>query len=246
MIPILVLYETTTRCSNHEYTAGLFLAVFEGCCAFFVLRGFAELAVPVRQSDLCSAAVPSELPNWAQPGEWREKYVPGLLLISVTYITMDTFGKNQGFPDWLSVSFPFSGVEMEGYNLLVTSTIEMAVVYRSESDNFIKISVVSLGFVHSDFITVVEKMAPGWAQNSVLLCLCVCMFLCVRVCVCVLRDVQERGLSRSECLSESDQWDAVLCALVIDLDFDGQKEVLLGTYGQVSAPLYRSTLLILL
>ncbi|XP_075958319.1 KICSTOR complex protein kaptin [Anarhichas minor] len=66
-------------------------------------------------------------------------------------------------------------VEMESYNLLVTSTIEMAVVYR---------------------------------------------------------DVQERGLSHSVCLSESDQWDAVICALVIDLDFDGQKEVLLGTYGQ--------------
>ncbi|XP_029029089.1 KICSTOR complex protein kaptin [Betta splendens] len=63
----------------------------------------------------------------------------------------------------------------EGYNLLVTSTIEMAVVYR---------------------------------------------------------DVQDCGLSRSMCLPESDQWDAVLCALVIDLDFDGQKEVLLGTYGQ--------------
>lgn len=64
---------------------------------------------------------------------------------------------------------------VEGYNLLVTSTIEMAVVYR---------------------------------------------------------DVQERGLSHLVCLSDSDQWDAVLCALVIDLDFDGQKEVLLGTYGQ--------------
>ncbi|KAM9847242.1 KICSTOR complex protein kaptin isoform 2-T2 [Aulostomus maculatus] len=66
-------------------------------------------------------------------------------------------------------------LEEESYHLLVTSTIEMAVVYR---------------------------------------------------------DVQEHGLSHSTCLSESDQWDAVLCALVIDLDFDGQKEVLLGTYGQ--------------
>ncbi|XP_049597613.1 KICSTOR complex protein kaptin [Syngnathus scovelli] len=64
---------------------------------------------------------------------------------------------------------------VEGYNLLVTSTIEMAVVYRN---------------------------------------------------------VHERGLSHSLCLADSDQWDAVLCALVIDLDFDGQKEVLLGTYGQ--------------
>uniref|UniRef100_A0A669C217 Kaptin (actin binding protein) n=1 Tax=Oreochromis niloticus TaxID=8128 RepID=A0A669C217_ORENI len=76
--------------------------------------------------------------------------------------------------------FPLSfqteaGVEMESYNLLVTSTIEMAVVYR---------------------------------------------------------DVQKHGLSQSTCLLESDQWDAVVCALVIDLDFDGQKEVLLGTYGQ--------------
>lgn len=48
----------------------------------------------------------------------------------------------------------------------------------------------------------------------------------------VYRDVQDQGLSSPVCLLESDQWDAVLCALVIDLDFDGQKEVLLGTYGQ--------------
>ncbi|XP_077596921.1 KICSTOR complex protein kaptin [Stigmatopora nigra] len=67
------------------------------------------------------------------------------------------------------------GSDSEGYNLLVTSTIEMAVVYRN---------------------------------------------------------VQDKGLSQSLFLAESDQWDAVLCALVIDLDFDGQKEVLLGTYGQ--------------
>lgn len=67
------------------------------------------------------------------------------------------------------------GEETGRYNLLVTSTIEMAVIYR---------------------------------------------------------DVQEHGLTHSTCLIESDQWDAVLSALVIDLDFDGQKEVLLGTYGQ--------------
>ncbi|KAG5273583.1 hypothetical protein AALO_G00152970 [Alosa alosa] len=65
--------------------------------------------------------------------------------------------------------------QTEGYNLLVTSTIEVAVVYR---------------------------------------------------------DVEVCGMSKPCCLAESDQCDAVLCALVIDLDFDGQKEVLLGTYGQ--------------
>ncbi|CAL8364339.1 unnamed protein product [Lota lota] len=67
------------------------------------------------------------------------------------------------------------GEEMGTYNLLVTSTIETAIVYR---------------------------------------------------------DIQEHGMSHPVFLLESDQWDAVLCALVVDLDFDGQKEVLIGTYGQ--------------
>ncbi|XP_056602226.1 KICSTOR complex protein kaptin isoform X2 [Triplophysa dalaica] len=48
----------------------------------------------------------------------------------------------------------------------------------------------------------------------------------------VYRDVKKYGLSRQLCLAESDQCDAVLCALVVDLDFDGQHELLLGTYGQ--------------
>ncbi|KAK0150563.1 KICSTOR complex protein kaptin [Merluccius polli] len=69
----------------------------------------------------------------------------------------------------------FTAAEMGSYNLLVTSTIETAIVYR---------------------------------------------------------DIQEHGMSNPVFLLESDQWDAVLCALVVDLDFDGQKEVLIGTYGQ--------------
>uniref|UniRef100_A0A8C1X5A3 Kaptin (actin binding protein) n=1 Tax=Cyprinus carpio TaxID=7962 RepID=A0A8C1X5A3_CYPCA len=68
-----------------------------------------------------------------------------------------------------------SGSQRQTFNLLVTSAIEMAVVYRN---------------------------------------------------------VEKYGLSRQLCLAESDQCDAVLCALVVDLDFDGQHELLLGTYGQ--------------
>uniref|UniRef100_A0A671KVC8 Kaptin (actin binding protein) n=1 Tax=Sinocyclocheilus anshuiensis TaxID=1608454 RepID=A0A671KVC8_9TELE len=64
-----------------------------------------------------------------------------------------------------------------------------------------------------------------------------CLFctMCLVECkinVCVFRDVEQYGLSRQLCLAESDQCDAVLCALVVDLDFDGQHELLLGTYGQ--------------
>ncbi|XP_048378524.1 KICSTOR complex protein kaptin isoform X2 [Stegostoma tigrinum] len=64
---------------------------------------------------------------------------------------------------------------LENYNLLVTSTIELSVVYR---------------------------------------------------------DVLSNGLSDQAILPESDQYDSVLCALVTDVDFDGVKEILLGTYGQ--------------
>ncbi|XP_073716628.1 KICSTOR complex protein kaptin isoform X1 [Misgurnus anguillicaudatus] len=48
----------------------------------------------------------------------------------------------------------------------------------------------------------------------------------------VYRDVEQYGLSKQRCLAESDQCDAVVCALVVDLDFDGENELLLGTYGQ--------------
>ena len=35
-------------------------------------------------------------------------------------------------------------------------------------------------------------------------------------------------------LPDSDMYDSVLCTTVADLDFDGENEILLGTYGQVS------------
>ncbi|XP_072919959.1 KICSTOR complex protein kaptin [Hemitrygon akajei] len=48
----------------------------------------------------------------------------------------------------------------------------------------------------------------------------------------VYRDVLKNGLSDQAILPESDQYDSVLCAIVADVDFDGVKEILLGTYGQ--------------
>uniref|UniRef100_A0AAY4DHA6 Kaptin (actin binding protein) n=1 Tax=Denticeps clupeoides TaxID=299321 RepID=A0AAY4DHA6_9TELE len=37
---------------------------------------------------------------------------------------------------------------------------------------------------------------------------------------------------RPMCVADSNLYDAVVCALIIDCDFDGEKEILLGTYGQ--------------
>ncbi|GAB0201897.1 KICSTOR complex protein kaptin [Grus japonensis] len=48
----------------------------------------------------------------------------------------------------------------------------------------------------------------------------------------VYRDVLTRGLTDQVILPASDQYDSVLCALVTDVDFDGVREILLGTYGQ--------------
>ena len=41
------------------------------------------------------------------------------------------------------------------------------------------------------------------------------------------------GLSHQSILAGSASADSVLCSCVADVDFDGQNELLLGTYGQV-------------
>ena len=49
----------------------------------------------------------------------------------------------------------------------------------------------------------------------------------------VFRNVTEQGLTELVVLPESDSYDSALCCLAADIDFDGQSEVLIGTYGQV-------------
>ncbi|XP_058051076.1 KICSTOR complex protein kaptin [Ahaetulla prasina] len=48
----------------------------------------------------------------------------------------------------------------------------------------------------------------------------------------VYRNVLHSGLEDQLVLPLSNQYDSVLCALVTDVDFDGDLEILLGTYGQ--------------
>jgi len=49
----------------------------------------------------------------------------------------------------------------------------------------------------------------------------------------VARNVIEQGLAELVILPDSDSCDSALCCLAADIDFDGQSEVLIGTYGQV-------------
>lgn len=48
----------------------------------------------------------------------------------------------------------------------------------------------------------------------------------------VYENVLEQGLSSFRILARSDDYDVTTCATVADIDFDGEKEILLGTYGQ--------------
>ncbi|KAG8552671.1 hypothetical protein GDO81_002997 [Engystomops pustulosus] len=45
-------------------------------------------------------------------------------------------------------------------------------------------------------------------------------------------NILQNGLREQLLLPSSDQFDSVLCALTADVDFDGEPEILLGTYGQ--------------
>ncbi|XP_075042979.1 KICSTOR complex protein kaptin isoform X2 [Mixophyes fleayi] len=50
----------------------------------------------------------------------------------------------------------------------------------------------------------------------------------------VYRNILQNGLREQLLLPDSDQFDSVLCAVTADVDFDGEPEILLGTYGQHS------------
>ncbi|KAM8952263.1 KICSTOR complex protein kaptin [Pelodytes ibericus] len=48
----------------------------------------------------------------------------------------------------------------------------------------------------------------------------------------VYRNVLQNGLQDQLLLPDSEKYDSVLCATMADVDFDGEDEILLGTYGQ--------------
>lgn len=48
----------------------------------------------------------------------------------------------------------------------------------------------------------------------------------------VYRSIQTDGLSTSRTLPLSGNFDSVLCSHVMDVDWDGEKEILIGTYGR--------------
>ncbi|ORX45716.1 hypothetical protein DM01DRAFT_1410918 [Hesseltinella vesiculosa] len=48
----------------------------------------------------------------------------------------------------------------------------------------------------------------------------------------VYRSICTHGLSNSRVLPQSSQFDSVLCSHVADVDWDGEREILIGTYGR--------------
>ena len=58
------------------------------------------------------------------------------------------------------------------------------------------------------------------------------------------RNVLVKGLREMLSMPESNKYDMPLCCKTVDLDFDGQVEVLLGTYGQVGEYIFTFTICI--
>jgi hypothetical protein len=48
----------------------------------------------------------------------------------------------------------------------------------------------------------------------------------------VYRSIETDGLATSRTLPLSGNFDSVLCSHVMDVDWDGEKEILIGTYGR--------------
>lgn len=47
-----------------------------------------------------------------------------------------------------------------------------------------------------------------------------------------IRGIEHSGLKKYQLLPCSEQHDSVLCSHVMDVDWDGQQEILIGTYGR--------------
>ena len=47
------------------------------------------------------------------------------------------------------------------------------------------------------------------------------------------RNILTSGLCDPVYLPDSNRYDTILCGCIIDVDFDGENEILIGTYGQV-------------
>ena len=48
----------------------------------------------------------------------------------------------------------------------------------------------------------------------------------------IFYDIETEGLSKSKTLPSSDEFDVATCCTLADIDFDGNQEILIGTYGE--------------
>ena len=48
----------------------------------------------------------------------------------------------------------------------------------------------------------------------------------------VCRSIETNGLSKSRVLPQSGNYDSVMCSHAMDVDWDGECEIMIGTYGR--------------
>jgi hypothetical protein len=109
-----------------------------------------------------------------------------------------------------------AGVETVSYSTRLFSPISSVKIYDSRAP----IVPESL----SDFVTVGELLRERSETNIVVTC-------AVERAI-IYHSVLDMGLQDAVVLPESSQYDSVLCSHVMDVDWDGQNEIIIGTYGK--------------
>ena len=113
--------------------------------------------------------------------------------------------------------------------MVVGSSLELGVVFLYVCHNKHNIACLYITCVFiSVFIT---------HNNTCVFIQCYVFVWSVNVCVALHRNVLEDGLSRPLVLPDSHRHDSVLCVELADVDWDGQEEIVLGTFGKVSKQL---------
>ncbi|KAJ2958615.1 hypothetical protein NQZ79_g5790 [Umbelopsis isabellina] len=109
-----------------------------------------------------------------------------------------------------------AGVETMSYSTRLFSPISSVKIYDSRAP----IVPESL----TDFVTVGELLRERSETNIVVTC-------AVERAI-IYHSVLDMGLQDAVVLPESSQYDSVLCSHVMDVDWDGQNEIIIGTYGK--------------
>lgn len=129
------------------------------------------------------------------------------------------------------------GVQSGQVTVFLVNTITLQIEKQLTTDMDSPITSIQLFSHHvstpyPDFLPREDKMHKDEGHEEQDTCINLLVTSAIDPAV-VFCDVLESDLSKRHVLPLSNSQDVVLCSCVMDIDFDGENEILIGTYGQV-------------